>query len=1379
MATRRVDRIETAKASAARPVKRAGQVTALAAISKVVEWLFLLVIAILPMDAYIFLPGKQSGVFLSEVVTAQACALFVVGYLLARWWRRPFPLAVSPRLLVPLGMVLGASLLSLVFAHARGVALRECAQYAFFVGLFLLAVAVARQPGIRNRAFWAILAGYYVVVIFGLLGTLTNLPDIAQILLNVQRDTATLPGTLTPRAASTFRFPDELNAYLLLVLPFLVACAFTARSRFERAMYGVYALLGLWLLFLTYARSALILVVIITPLLLYLLGGLRVGLVGVALVLLGGLGVVMRDAAIAARGASLLDVHNSGYVYRLQTWQWALNAFAHHPLFGMGPRNLQFWPGAPYADAFRHLREDNGENSYINTLADLGIVGFAALVVCIVAAFRRVGSGLRDRTTWLSRSWHIGFLVGFCALLLDSLVHPTFTSTQVTALLCAFVGLAGPYRAAATETPTLVDRAAALIEAQRLTGAPSWQAAGALRSRVVFLVNARGFGGAEQHSINLATNLHRRGVRVLVVCPPGSPLPEVLARRGVPYQVREVGMPIGRMRGVLGTLNHFLNPLSRSRLEEAICVLAAQEPSIFVCPFPREQLLVTPICQKLGAPVIWGIHSPMLYLPHRLLLRSRWHRRAQQASLVFAVSEEFTWQLAAAGFPAHSLTVMRNAVPGALLAQHRRAPVPGRLVITSRLTKEKGVQYAIEALRRVRASHPNAHLLVAGAGRYEHSLRQLARHLGVAEHVQFLGYQPDALSVLATASIALCPSVEQEVLPTTILEAQGMGIPVVASRIGGIPAIVHDRATGLLVPPGDVTALADALSAVLDNPLLADSLGEQGQRLVREGYTFEHVGEQFVRALGHIERGEIVSVPLSGPISLSEEMRALHRPRLIGNTGLFVAAKVATAFATALWTVLAARTLTSGSYGNLMLAASLAELAAIITDAGVTTVATRDLAAARDGHEVRTLTMALVYLKLALGVVALLVTCAVGFVFPFGPEARMLLIVLSPGLVFTSLNSLTLVFRARMLFPVVLRIAFGVAAINSILAVAAFVLAPTALAFALADLLATVSAGTMTVLLVFQSLRPHGEAYPREGWRKSFTVARSLLLSSLLLGMSMALNIFYVRIDVPLLALLTNSTQVAIYTSAYRVIDVVSLVPVSAAGVALPLMVSLGSQQRERLQAFAQQYLDIAVVCGLFVALVVTLVGHEVIFLLYGGRYAAAEPVLFVLSWAGAAMFVTNVFNPLAVALDHRRTLLLATLLGLVANVGLNLLLIPHLGPIGPAWATLLTEVVVTAPLAAVSLHSLRWRPDFYTIAAALEATGAALLSTIITRDLAGWASVAVAIVIWWLMLAVLAPAWVAALVRSAGRLRGLLSPKGGARTSGGPSGQQREGMWR
>lgn len=403
-------------------------------------------------------------------------------------------------------------------------------------------------------------------------------------------------------------------------------------------------------------------------------------------------------------------------------------------------------------------------------------------------------------------------------------------------------------------------------------------------SRVVFLVNAPGYGGTEQHSITLATDLHHRGERVLVVCPPGSPLLPLLANEGVPFRERPLGMPVGRVKGIVGTLNYFLNPLSRRRLARAVLELAAEEPSLFVCPFPREQLLVTPLAHYIGSPVIWGIHSPLAYAPHRLLLRRSWHRRATLAAATFTVSGELARRLTARGFPDERLLVLPNAIPAeSILAPSERAPVPGRLVITARLTRTKGVQYAIAALPHLLRNHPEAHLVIVGSGRYERSLRWLSRRLKVANQVRFLGYHPAPRHVLATAHILLCPSIEQEGLPTSILEAYGAGVPVVASSIGGIPDIVSTGQTGLLVPPGNSVALAEAVGTLLADPVLARALGDRGQDVVRQGYTFDQVGGTFARLVESIARGGTVRsfdyVPASSHVMLPmvDEQTAVSR----------------------------------------------------------------------------------------------------------------------------------------------------------------------------------------------------------------------------------------------------------------------------------------------------------------------------------------------------------------------------------------------------------------------------------------------------------------------------------------------------------------------
>jgi O-antigen/teichoic acid export membrane protein len=332
------------------------------------------------------------------------------------------------------------------------------------------------------------------------------------------------------------------------------------------------------------------------------------------------------------------------------------------------------------------------------------------------------------------------------------------------------------------------------------------------------------------------------------------------------------------------------------------------------------------------------------------------------------------------------------------------------------------------------------------------------------------------------------------------------------------------------------------------------------------------------------------------------------------------------------------------------------------------------------------------------------------------------------------------------------RYVLGISVINLLTNIygtlAVYILFPSALAFAQVRLWVAVETGIVSLGLLLLVYRP--------GFAYSSGAARRLLTAAVAFGLSQVLNVLFVRIDVPLLALLGGSTQVAIYTSAYRILDVVSLLPVAASGVALPLMASFGLDKLSRLRAFAQQYLELAVVAGMLVALALTLLGDPILAVLYGGRYAASGPALHVLAWAGAAMFVTNVFAPLVVALDRRRTLLFATALGLVTNVGLNVVLIPRFGPAGAAGATLVTELAVTAPLAWVSMRAVHWRLDGYTLLAAVEATVLALLSTVPAERWPAWQADALAFAVWGVTLFVLAPGWVLGLISS---LRGGILP--------------------
>jgi len=163
----------------------------------------------------------------------------------------------------------------------------------------------------------------------------------------------------------------------------------------------------------------------------------------------------------------------------------------------------------------------------------------------------------------------------------------------------------------------------------------------------------------------------------------------------------------------------------------------------------------------------------------------------------------------------------------------------GAFLFVGRLRIRKGVEVLLAALAGMRRQVPEARLLVAGDGEHRAALQERAAELGLGpESVTFLG-RADAARVrglLAGARALVVPST-YEGMPLVVLEAMAAGIPVIASRVSGIPEVVVDGETGWLVPPEDPAALAAALQAVLADPAEAARRGEAGRRRVALRFT--------------------------------------------------------------------------------------------------------------------------------------------------------------------------------------------------------------------------------------------------------------------------------------------------------------------------------------------------------------------------------------------------------------------------------------------------------------------------------------------------------------------------------------------------------------
>jgi glycosyltransferase involved in cell wall biosynthesis len=173
------------------------------------------------------------------------------------------------------------------------------------------------------------------------------------------------------------------------------------------------------------------------------------------------------------------------------------------------------------------------------------------------------------------------------------------------------------------------------------------------------------------------------------------------------------------------------------------------------------------------------------------------------------------------------------------------APVAadGPVLCVARLVPKKGIDVLIEACALLADELPNVRAEIAGDGPLSGQLMELARNRGVDERVEFLGALPsDAVdAALRRCSMAALPSRiaedgDRDGIPTVLLEAMARAVPVVATQVAGIPEVVRDRETGLLILPDDPEALADAIAILLRDRTLAGSLGVAGRSLIQDRF---------------------------------------------------------------------------------------------------------------------------------------------------------------------------------------------------------------------------------------------------------------------------------------------------------------------------------------------------------------------------------------------------------------------------------------------------------------------------------------------------------------------------------------------------------------
>ena len=260
----------------------------------------------------------------------------------------------------------------------------------------------------------------------------------------------------------------------------------------------------------------------------------------------------------------------------------------------------------------------------------------------------------------------------------------------------------------------------------------------------------------------------------------------------------------------------------------------------------RAEVVGTRAAVAAGTPVIMAtVHSSRVRAPSDVSLLAS---LTPSMDRLIVPSESIQRKVVAEGRVGARFAVIPNGVdlsrfasPAPRCAFRREFGVPSHallLGVVARLEPEKGHQFLLDAMPIILRGAPDTWLAIVGEGSSLAALRAQASSLGVAERVVFTGRREDVSALTADLTVAVLPSV-REAQGISILEAMARRVPVVASAVGGIPEVVTSGVDGLLVPPADPAALAEAVLRLLRDEALRRRIGEAGYATVRDRFSID------------------------------------------------------------------------------------------------------------------------------------------------------------------------------------------------------------------------------------------------------------------------------------------------------------------------------------------------------------------------------------------------------------------------------------------------------------------------------------------------------------------------------------------------------------
>ncbi len=346
------------------------------------------------------------------------------------------------------------------------------------------------------------------------------------------------------------------------------------------------------------------------------------------------------------------------------------------------------------------------------------------------------------------------------------------------------------------------------------------------RLKLLHIDPERSWGGGESQVLGLLSYLSLQGHQNHLLCHPDGPLFREARKKGLavfPLSIRnEIDLrPIFSLRSMIRREAYDIVHFHTKRAHALSLWLGRNHR--------RARYVVT---RRMDYPPRRNWHTHFLY--------------NRMVDGIIAISHKIADSLLEGGVRKEKIRIIPSGIdPAPFQTAHGARPDSGPPVIgtVAVLEKRKGHRFLLEAAALLKQQGQELRFRLAGEGSEKEHLQRIALSLGLSEEVSLLGFVSDIPSFLSAIDVFVLPSL-YEGLGVAVLEAMAAAQPVVATRVGGLPELVEDQVTGLLVPARDSVALARSISQLVSQKRIAEEMGARGWERVRQHFTVEQMAKK-------------------------------------------------------------------------------------------------------------------------------------------------------------------------------------------------------------------------------------------------------------------------------------------------------------------------------------------------------------------------------------------------------------------------------------------------------------------------------------------------------------------------------------------------------